>query len=420
MNPQTSTPSAGADLILMNGRITTLDRQRPSASSVAVKDGRFVAVGSDADAMAHRGQTTTIVDLRGRAVIPGLNDSHLHVIRGGLNYMMELRWDGVPSLTDALRMLREQAQRTPAPQWLRVVGGFTESQFVERRLPTLEELNDAAPDTPVFVLHLYDRALLNRAALRAAGYTKDTPDPTGGHIERDKAGNPTGLLIARPNALILYSTLAKGPKLSRDHQRLSTRYFMRELNRLGVTSAIDAGGGFQNYPDDYEVVSELRRADELTMRIAYNLFTQRPRQEVEDFAAWVKMTRPGDGDDVYRMNGAGEMLVFSAADFEDFREPRPEIPPTMESELEQPTAGTRSNAGATRPRLVCDQLPTVERIRVGEARQRVASGQALLICAYDDEERYRKFNLEGAIWLVDLQTRLTSLSKDHELIFYCA
>ena len=121
MNPQTSTPSAGADLILMNGRITTLDRQRPSASSVAVKDGRFVAVGSDADAMAHRGQTTTIVDLRGRAVIPGLNDSHLHVIRGGLNYMMELRWDGVPSLTDALRMLREQAQRTPAPQWLRAV-----------------------------------------------------------------------------------------------------------------------------------------------------------------------------------------------------------------------------------------------------------------------------------------------------------
>ena len=335
MNPQTSTPSAGADLILMNGRITTLDRQRPSASSVAVKDGRFVAVGSDADAMAHRGQTTTIVDLRGRAVIPGLNDSHLHVIRGGLNYMMELRWDGVPSLTDALRMLREQAQRTPAPQWLRVVGGFTESQFVERRLPTLEELNDAAPDTPVFVLHLYDRALLNRAGLRAAGYTKDTPDPTGGHIERDKAGNPTGLLIARPNALILYSTLAKGPKLSRDHQRLSTRYFMRELNRLGVTSAIDAGGGFQNYPDDYEVVSELRRADELTMRIAYNLFTQRPRQEVEDFAAWVKMTRPGDGDDVYRMNGAGEMLVFSAADFEDFREPRPEMPPTMESELER-------------------------------------------------------------------------------------
>ena len=109
----------------------------------------------------------------------------------------------------------------------------------------------AAPDTPVFVLHLYDRALLNGAALRACGYTKDTPDPPGGEIQRDKQGNPTGLLIARPNAMILYSTLAKGPKLPPEDQINSTRQFMRELNRLGITSVIDAGGGFQNYPDDY-------------------------------------------------------------------------------------------------------------------------------------------------------------------------
>ena len=147
-------------------------------------------------------------------MIPGLNDSHMHPIRGGLNYNMELRWDGVPSLADALRMLKEQAQRTPPPQWVRVVGGWTEFQFAERRMPTLEEINRAAPDTPVFVLHLYDRAFLNGAALRAVGYTKDTPAPIGGEIQRDKQGNPTGLLIARPNARILYSTLAKGPKLS--------------------------------------------------------------------------------------------------------------------------------------------------------------------------------------------------------------
>ena len=135
-------------------------------------------------------------------------------------------------LAEAMRRLREQARRTPPPQWVRVVGGFTEWQFAERRLPTLAELNEAAPDTPVFVLHLYDRALLNRAALLAVGYTKDTPEPPGGQIERDRAGNPTGLLIAKPNASILYSTLAKGPKLSREHQLVSTRYFMRELNRL--------------------------------------------------------------------------------------------------------------------------------------------------------------------------------------------
>ena len=89
---------------------------------------------------------------------------------------MELRWDGVRSLADAMRMLKEQVDRTPAPQWVRVVGGFTEHQFAEKRLPTLDEINAVAPDTPVFILHLYDRALLNGAALRAVGYTKDTPE----------------------------------------------------------------------------------------------------------------------------------------------------------------------------------------------------------------------------------------------------
>ena len=267
-------------------------------------------------------------------MIPGLNDSHLHVIRGGLNFNMELRWDGVPSLADALRMLKEQAARTPAPQWVRVVGGWSEFQFKERRMPTLEEINRAAPDTPVFILHLYDRALLNRAALRAVGYTKDTPNPPGGEIVRDKNGEPTGLLIARPNAMILYATLAQGPRLSPEDQLNSTRHFMHEMNRLGVTSVIDAGGGFQNYPDDYEIIEKLHDHGQMTLRIAYNLFTQKPKDELSDFTRWTKMTHPGKGDDLYRMNGAGEMLVFSAADFEDFLEPRPDLAASLEGELE--------------------------------------------------------------------------------------
>ena len=324
-----------ADLILTNGRFHTLDRSRPEADSVAIADGRFLAVGDAEDTMRHRGPATRIVDLAGHTVIPGLNDSHLHLIRGGLNYNLELRWEGVPSLADALRMLREQALRTPSPQWVRVVGGWNEFQFAEKRMPTIEELNAAAPDTPVFVLHLYDRALLNRAALRAVGYDKDTPNPPGGEIVRDGAGNPTGMLIARPNAMILYATLAKGPKLPLEQQVNSTRHFMRELNRLGLTSAIDAGGGFQNYPEDYQVVEQLAAEDQLTIRIAYNLFTQNKGQELQDFQKWTDMVTPGQGTDYYRHNGAGEMLVFSAADFEDFVEPRPDLPQGMEDELEQ-------------------------------------------------------------------------------------
>ncbi|MEL1087646.1 amidohydrolase [Pseudomonas sp. OB66] len=323
-----------ADLILFNGQFHTVDREKPLASAVAIKDGRFVAVGNDAEAMALKGNATQVVDMKGRCVIPGLNDSHLHLIRGGLNYNLELRWEGVPSLADALRMLKDQADRTPTPQWVRVVGGWNEFQFAEKRMPTLEEINQAAPDTPVFILHLYDRALLNRAALRVAGYTRDTPNPPGGEIVRDSNGNPTGMLVARPNAMILYSTLAKGPKLPLEYQVNSTRQFMRELNRLGLTSAIDAGGGFQNYPDDYQVIEQLAKDDQLTVRIAYNLFTQKPKEELTDFQNWTGSVKLHQGDDYLRHNGAGEMLVFSAADFEDFLEPRPDLPQTMEQELE--------------------------------------------------------------------------------------
>jgi len=301
---------------------------------MTVADGKIVATGTSSGLLRSRESGTGTVDLGGRTVIPGLNDSHLHVIRGGLHYNMELRWDGVPSLADAMRMLKEQALRTPAPQWVRVVGGWTEFQFAERRMPTLEEINRAAPDTPVFVLHLYNRAMLNAAALRAVGYTKDTPDPPGGEIQRDRSGVPTGMLIARPNAGILYSTLAKGPLLPYEDQLISTRHFMRELNRLGITSVIDAGGGFQNYPDDYKVVEELHKRGQMTLRIAYNLFTQRPQHELEDFAKWTSTASLYQGDHTLRLNGAGEMLVFSAADFEDFLEPRPDLAGTLETQLE--------------------------------------------------------------------------------------
>jgi predicted amidohydrolase YtcJ len=289
-----------ADLILFNGKITTLDRQNPEADALAIRDGRFMEAGRVQDIMRFATPATQRIDLHGRRVIPGLIDSHIHIIRGGLNYNMELRWDGVRSLADAMRMLKEQVARTPAPQWVRIVGGFTEHQFAEKRLPTLDEINAAAPDTPVFLLHLYDRALLNRAAVRVVGYTKDTPDFPGGEIVRGADGEPTGLLIAKPNAAVLYATLDKGPKLPPEYQKNSTRHFLREVNRLGVTGVIDAGGGFQNYPEDYQIIEGLHRDGQLTVRIAYNLMTQKPKEELKDLETWAKQIKPGQGDDSYR------------------------------------------------------------------------------------------------------------------------
>src|SRR5258708_14027102 len=206
--------SMPADTILHNAKLAT--NSIPSfVDALAITDGQISATGNAQDIFRRRDPATRVIDANRRTVIPGLNDSHMHPIRAGLSYNMELRWDGVPSVADALRMLKDQAQRTSPPQWVRVIGGWTEFQFAERRMPTLDEINAVAPDTPVFVLHLYDSPFPNAASLLAVGYTKETPDPPAGEIQRDKNGNPTGLLIAKPNTNILYSTLTHPPKLYR-------------------------------------------------------------------------------------------------------------------------------------------------------------------------------------------------------------
>ncbi|MEU8778919.1 amidohydrolase [Streptomyces sp. NPDC048606] len=335
IRPVAAPDGAAADLLVRNAKVYTGDPARPEAGAVAVRDGRVLALGDDHDLAGLVGPGTRVVDALGRRVVPGLNDAHLHVIRGGLNYVLELRWDGVRSLRRALAMLREQAGRTPKGQWIRVVGGWTAEQFAERRMPTVAELNAAAPDTPVFVLHLYRSALLNRAAVRAAGFTRETPDPRGGQIVRDRDGEPTGVLLAAPGALVLYSTLAKAPTLGEADRRTSTIHFLRELNRFGLTSALDAAGGFQNFPDDYGTVVDLARSGELTLRIAYYLFPQTAGQELADLRRWTQTVRPGDGDEWLRLAGAGENLTWAAADFENFAEPRPALDADYEVEFER-------------------------------------------------------------------------------------
>jgi predicted amidohydrolase YtcJ len=335
----TGAAHAQADLILTNGKIATMKKEGEFVQAVAVKDGKVVATGTNARVLKLKQANTQVIDAGGRTVIPGLNDSHLHVIREGLNYNMELRWDGVTTLKRALEMLKEQAARTPDGEWVKVVGGWNEYQFAEKRLPTLEEINAAVPDKPVFILYLYGLGFLNKKGVETLGYTKDTKYKDG-EVEIGADGKPTGRLVAKPNALILYSTLAKTNKLSRADQVNSTLQFYRELNRLGVTSAIDAGGGFQNYPDDYGVSVELAKEGKLTVRTSYYLFAQRAGKELEDFQRWLGMTHPKKNDHMFYANGfstegGGENLVASAADFENFLEPRPDLPASMEGELER-------------------------------------------------------------------------------------
>lgn len=330
-----------ADLIIHNANVHTLDAGRPRAQAVAVHGDRILQVGGNKEVLRLRDKGTRVIDAQSRTLIPGLFDSHLHVVRAGRFYHAELRWDGVRSLKRALAMLREQASVTPAGQWVRVVGGWNAHQFEEKRLPTLDEINAATGEVPTFILHLYGHAYMNRAGLRELAITSGTPNPPGALIEKDSNGDPTGLLIAEPNAYLLYATLARLPELSEAEKEQSTLAFMQELNRLGVTAVMDAGGGFQNYPDDYGITNALCERGALTVRLPYYLFAQKGGQEARDFTRWINTVEIGQGCDdhahatEYHVQGGGENLVMSAADFENFDQPRPDLSPAMEDQLHE-------------------------------------------------------------------------------------
>lgn len=337
-----------ADLIVFNAKIHTLDSNNTITEAIAVSNGKIINTGSSNDLLKLKTKTTTVIDAKGATIIPGLFDSHMHIIRGGRFYNTELRWDGVRSLKRALAMLREQAQRTPQGQWVRVVGGWNAYQFEEKRLPTLDEINEATGNVPTFILHLYGHAYLNKAGIAALKIDATTPNPNAGLIEKDIYGNPTGMLVAEPNAFILYSTLSKLPELTTEEKINSTKQFMCEMNRLGVTAIMDAGGGFQNYPDDYGITGKLCEENALTVRMPYYLFAQKAGNELADYTKWISSVEIGDGCDEpsdgvkkfgkmpkmeYHVQGGGENLVMSAGDFENFDKPRPELSPAMEGQL---------------------------------------------------------------------------------------
>lgn len=325
-----------ADTVVVNARVTTMDAARPDAEALAVRDGVFVAVGDRPDVVALAGPRTRVIDAGGRRVIPGLIDSHLHAVRAGRFYTLELRWDGVETLERGLEMIRQQAERTPQGQWVRVIGGWSPYQFTEKRMPTVAELNAAAPDVPVFVLFLYSQGFLNAAGVQALGLTPETPPPAGGRFEFVEGGG--AILHAEPNPAILYTTIARLPELSPEDQVVSTRHFFRELNRFGVTSAIDAGGGGHSYPRDYEATRALAAQPGLPVRLSCFLFAQKPGAERQEIERWTAQERLNLNIAAARLNGyllegAGENLAWSAGDFENFMAARPDLSPAMEDEL---------------------------------------------------------------------------------------
>jgi predicted amidohydrolase YtcJ len=324
------------DLIVHNAKVTTLQSDRPEVRAFAIRGEKVIAVGEDAEIMRLRANNTRLVDAGGRRVIPGLNDSHFHLVRGGRDFNLEFRWDGVDSLQRGLQMIAEQAARTPNGQWVRVVGGWSPYQFREKRTPTIAELNAAAPETPAYVLFAYSEGLLNKAGVAALGWTADTKPPEGGSYEFVDGG----AMLRKPAAA--YTPIGKLPSLSADDQVNSTQHFFRELSRFGLTSALDAGATNLPYPDDYQALAKLAARPAFPIRVSNLLFAQRPGIEREFYEKLSVVEKQNVNRAASRLNGyvfegAGEVLVWSSTDFEDFMAARPDLKPQMERELAEVT-----------------------------------------------------------------------------------
>ena len=225
-----------ADMILRGGRIHTAAKDWSVAEAVAIRGGRFVAVGSNADVAAHAGPSTVVIELQGRAVLPGLIDSHLHQLFMGLN-QPAVQLLGARSVADVQKAIAERVARTPKGQWVIASSGWHESILEEGRMPTRHELDPVSPENPVFIPRGGHVVTANTRALELAGITKDTADPPGGRIVRDPAtGEATGMLLQ--NAANLVRRVVPRPEGNIAELLKSA---MKELNSHGITGVVEPG-----------------------------------------------------------------------------------------------------------------------------------------------------------------------------------
>ncbi|WP_422040505.1 amidohydrolase [Roseibium sp.] len=404
-----------ADLVVLDGRITTMDPARPEATALASRNGRFIAIGDEADVAPLIGPFTQVIRANKKRIIPGLIDSHTHSIRGGVNYNLEVRWDAADSLEEALHLLRLQADRTPEGQFIRVAGGFSEFQFKEKRLPTIEELDSVAPNHPVLIHYLYKMTLLNSRAISYFNYDQaDHPTYPGGIIEKDETGASTGRLLAAPSGLLMYKTLSQAPKLSIRDQINSSMQYMDELNSLGITSVSDAGGGGMEFPDadPYKVINHMHREGLLTTRIGYHTFPQVKGREFDDYTDWTSRFTPGTGDDTLKLVGAGENLTWASYDYEIFGDPRPEIDRDAEEIQHKIMTLLGEKGWAFRQHITYDETGD----RLLKVYEDVARGAGLVDGWFIDHvETFSERNLERIAELgggIALQNRLQFQAED--------
>jgi len=292
------------DTVLVNGKIVTVDDRFTIAQALAIKGERILKVGTTAEVEALRGPQTRVIDLAGRTVIPGLIDNHAHWVRAAEHD--ELRFDGVTSRQQALKMLADRVHSVPAGEWIVVLGGWSEEQFTdESRGFSLEELDRIAPNNPVVLQAVYNHSYLNSVALIAAKIDAATPDPQGGRIEKDAGGKPTGLVRGAGGVAFV---AARVPLQNQEAWLANTRKLVSYLNSMGVTAWLDAGGRGMG-AKHYEPYRYLADRGDLTIRLFWTTIRQpaTPAQ-VDAVIGEIRDLKPFQGNDYFDNVGWGESV----------------------------------------------------------------------------------------------------------------
>jgi predicted amidohydrolase YtcJ len=279
--PTRTTPQA--ELVLLNAQVLTVDDRFREAAALAVRDGRFVAVGSNEDVRPHMGSGTRVIDGRGRTVVPGLIDTHVHALDVAEAETAQ-PFQNLQSI-DALQAWIRSARAVQGDAWIWTPRVYP-TRLREHRFPTRRELDAAAPDRPAAVDGAY-AFVLNSAALRAAGITRNSTDPPGGAIVKDAAGEPTGLL--RNVGSLLAPFRPRSGTVSLDMLEQIHRQYLA----TGITSVIERGATL----DGYKSYEELRRADHLRVRATVTIRIPHADDAaaVEQFIRGLTF-RPGGGD----------------------------------------------------------------------------------------------------------------------------
>ena len=297
------------DTIVLNGKIVTVDDASSIQEALAVRDGKILAVGTTASIRGLAGPSTRLIDAQGRTVLPGLIDTHVHLLQAAVFWKDEIRVDEARSLEDIFAAIKARAATVPPGRWILIRGGWHYSQLRERRMPTRAELDAVAPAHPVHVQATYEVVQLNSLGITASGITGQTALPPGGSMEKDAQGNFTGVL--RGTRGVLMGREKYFPRLSFEEKLAGLRAVMREFNAAGLTGIIDGNGlsiieHWLDSDEDYQAMFEVWRRGQMTLRVGLQVDSRDEAQALDVLDRFPARL----GDDMFWVNSVGENLML--------------------------------------------------------------------------------------------------------------